>query len=340
MGKRNWRPVLVVGLIGLMVFGMYMVFRDSYEEIVRLLAGARVEFVLVLVGMGWMYYVMESWILQGIVGEKGKRFSLWEALEYNYLGLFMNVTTFGAGIKPAQAYYLYQKGVDVGEGVGVLILPYVYHKTTIMVYATIVLVVKGDFIRRMYSDSVHYLYAAYFMSAVIIIGLILICTWDRLQRVVFKLAHWGLGKTKFDEQVTKYEMQVKTMQRECLKSLKNPRRWVKYILINLVKVTWWYAIPFVAIRALGLEGGLGSITLLEVIATSAFMQIIVGVIPVTGGMVSTEIVYGLLYSALLGSGAAGATMILYRFATYYLAFLTSIVVVSTLRKKRLRYEEK
>ena len=62
----------------------------------------------------------------------------------------------------------------------------------------------------------------------------------------------------------------------------------------------------------------------EILATSSFMQLIVGVIPVTGGMGATEVVYQLLYGVLFGEITAGSTMILYRMANYYVPFLVSI----------------
>lgn len=81
--------------------------------------------------------------------------------------------------------------------------------------------------------------------------------------------------------------------------------------------------PYIALKAVHADI---SVSFMNVIVTSAFMLMIVGVIPVVGGIGPSEFVYILLFSVLYGKVYAGSTMILYRMANYYIPFLIGTVI--------------
>ena len=57
------------------------------------------------------------------------------------------------------------------------------------------------------------------------------------------------------------------------------------------------------------------------------MQLLIGVVPTSGGVGSLEVVFSLLFAAVFGKITAGSSMILYRLSTYYLPFIVSLVMM-------------
>ena len=51
----------------------------------------------------------------------------------------LNIATSTAGTIPLQSYYLYQQGMQVGSGMGLMILQYVFHKTTVFLYVAVMI---------------------------------------------------------------------------------------------------------------------------------------------------------------------------------------------------------
>lgn len=80
------------------------------------------------------------------------------------------------------------------------------------------------------------------------------------------------------------------------------------VLKNLLKFACWYSIPYLVLRA---ECDL---TLFQGMAVMSLTAMLAAVIPSPAGIGSTEFVFTLLFSVLIGTGLAGSTSLLYRFA--------------------------
>mgnify|MGYP000411272479 FL=1 len=104
--------------------------------------------------------------------------------------------------------------------------------------------------------------------------------------------------------------------------IKDKQQWIGLIFRNAVKITCLYALPAVAIFAV--TGERLPLSVLECLAFSSVMQLLIGVIPSSGGTGSTELVFLMLFGSMTEKSVCGAAMILYRMATYYLPFLISI----------------
>lgn len=98
----------------------------------------------------------------------------------------------------------------------------------------------------------------------------------------------------------------------------------------MIKMSCWYVIPIIAIYAAG--GSLGGVTVAQAITVTALMQLIMGVIPTSGGVGSLEVVFSLLFAAVFGKVMAGSSMVLYRISTYYIPFLISVIIMLAVGK--------
>ncbi|MCB5713413.1 lysylphosphatidylglycerol synthase transmembrane domain-containing protein [Lactonifactor longoviformis] len=310
-------PFLILALV------LFLMFRNSFGTIWGQLRRTQPGWLGVILILGAVYQVLDAVPFCILIRRSIPGFTFWEALQVTFLGIFLNVTTFGTGIKPGQMLYLYKKkGADVGESFAVLILPYMFHKVSIMMYASIMLWLEGDFIRGRYPDNYHYLYTGYGLSFVIVVVLILVCASDKFHKLLFRPLDAWIKKESWKKKIKDWKEEISKLQKEAHSIVRSPSLWVILSIINLVKLSLWYVIPLAAVKAVG-AGTIG-VKVPEILATSSFMQLIVGVIPVTGGMGATEVVYQLLYGVLFGEITAGSTMILYRMANYYVPFLVSI----------------
>lgn len=322
--KNRLKKMIVLIPIVIIASVFYMMFKDNYKEIFRLLLNVNPLFLALILFMGASYQILDAIPFKLLIQRKLEHFSLFDSIKLCLLGIFLNVTTFGTGIKPGQAYYLNKKGMDLGNGFATLMLPYVYHKLTIVIYATLALIFTNDFIKETYSNSYGFIYAGYGLSILVILGIVLISTSKTVHRIIFYPFDRHLKKPSIIAKKELIKSQLALLQQESSDILRDLKLWLKIIPIDLIKMTFWYAIPVIAISAVG---GASKADIMQIIATSAFMQLIVGVIPVTGGIGSTEVVFILLFTEIFGSVAAGSSMVLYRLANYYIPFIVSIILV-------------
>lgn len=122
---------------------VFWVFHGHTREIWDNLRGVPVGWLLVLLGLGVVYQLLEAAVCHTLVKPQLKDFSFRQAVEVTFLGVFANVATFGAGTIPMQSHRLYRLGLTAGCGLGTMTLEYTFHKSAILIYATGMLLLQG-----------------------------------------------------------------------------------------------------------------------------------------------------------------------------------------------------
>lgn len=278
---------------------------------------------------GLLYEVVDSALTFHLIRPQVKKITYWEVVQLIFLGVFMNIATYGTGIKPAQTLCLGKKGVDYGKAFSMMTMPYIYHKTTIVIYAVIMALLKKTFVVEKFYDLLYYMFAGAALSFVIISVLIMICASRHVSEFLCFLLDKMIRKDKWKNKKENIKKSLHYLYEETKELIGNKKIWCFMLLGNLVKMSLWYIIPFFAVLSIGIP--LHNVSFFVIITTTSIMQLIIGVIPTAGGMVSTEVVYVLLFSRLFDEATAGATMLLYRMATYYFPFLLSVPVVLSMK---------
>ena len=332
--KRRKKSIGSVIPLLLLLIILYEFFKESGPAIADQLLQADWRYFLPVVFLGILYECMDAlpyWLLMKYEGEKIR---YGDVVRLVYLGIFLNVTTFGAGIKPAQTYYLHKKGVDTGKAFSLMTIPYVFHKTAIMIYAGGALLLWGNTLIDLFGNGRFYIYAGFLLSAGIILALILVCTSRRLNRFLASLLERLSGrKKKWSSVLDTWRKALEDLRQESSALVKNPFYWGMALGLDILKMTCYYSMPFFAVKAVGGEVSVSSLPI--IIGIYALIQILAGVIPSTGGLGPAEVLYLLMFSPLFGEAAAGSTMVLCRMGNYYLPFLIGMAgAVGTMKKKK------
>lgn len=135
--------LILLALTGVLV----LVFKDNWDEISAALSQLRLWQVLLVLALGLTHPLLEGMCNWIAVRSRMPDYPLRCGLDVSWLGVFGNVAAFGAGSVPMQMYYLYRCGLPVGPGAGLLTLQYVSHKCTVLLYASVLLLVQGQWLR-------------------------------------------------------------------------------------------------------------------------------------------------------------------------------------------------
>lgn len=327
--KKNRKVVMNLVTAGILLVLVFLVFRKDYRAILSCIRQVSVPGLLLILGMDMGYQFMESLAHLTLVRTKLPSFRLRQAIEIVFLGVFGNVSTFSVGIIPMQSYYLYQCGVPVGSGVGITILEYVFHKITVFLYAMIMMLVYGEWLGAAFPEYIKYIYLGFAVCALIITVLILICTWGVFQRIVLQVIEKLPNTGKWKEKKSVWREDLESLYRESRNVLRNRRCCLRLVILNFMKLSCLYVIPFFCIRILGFPG----ITFVEAHTLAAVMILLAGVLPNVAGIGPTEAAFLFLFSACVDRVSASAALILYRIATYFFPFLISIFVFFKAEKR-------
>lgn len=165
-----------------------LIFRDHWAEITAALTQLNLWQVLVVLALGISYPLLEGCVSYVIVRGRLPGFTLRQGIDNAWCGTFGNVVTLGAGAVPVQTWYLHQAGLPIGPGVGLMTLQYVFHKTTVLLYATVMLLLQHKWMAANTTGVLKYLPMAYAVVALVIVALVLVC----VSTLVQNLARWAL----------------------------------------------------------------------------------------------------------------------------------------------------
>lgn len=336
MNKRKYR-IIVWNLvtITILLIILYLVFRKDYMAILDCVSNISLLNLLLLLGMGIGYQLLDAAVCFTLVHEKLPSFQFKYAVEVIYLGVFGNVATSTAGTIPLQSYYLYQQGMQVGSGMGIMILQYVFHKTTVFLYAAFMILLQGKWLKAAIPGLVKYIYPGLTVCALIIIFLVLLCTWTPIQQLLL----WIIGKFpdtgKWVNRKDTWSSNLEILYAGSKEMLCNRTCCRKAMILNIFKLFWLFIIPFLCMKALNITG----ITLGRTQTVSAIMLLLIGVLPNVSGAGPAEFSFLLLYTPLIGRVSAFSALILYRVATYFFPFILSTGVFLKVRKIKVRGAE-
>ena len=276
-------------------------FKDHWAEITAALAQLSVWQVLAVLAVGLSYPLLEGCVAWVIVRSRLPQFTLRQGLDVGWCGTFGNVVTLGAGAVPVQLYYLHRAGLPLGPGAGLMTLEYVFHKSTVLLYATVMLLLQHRWLAANTTGVMRYLPMAYAVVAVIIVALVLLC----VSPLVQNLARWLLDVLGTESRLL----------------LADKARCVQIFALQALKLFGLFCLPYLCIRFMGLSPlGFWQVQLL-----TSLMLFVSNALPNVAGMGSIETAFLLVFGSFLERGEVMSVLMLYRIASYYVVFAASAV---------------
>ena len=288
------KTLLSLGVLALLTGIVVFIFREHWAEISEALSRLTLGQGLLALAVGLSYPLLEgvsSWL---IVRSRLPHFPLRQGIDNAWMGTFGNVVGLGAGSVPFQTWYLHRRGLDVGPGVGLMTLQYVFHKTAVLLYATVLLLAGRPWMAAHSDGVLRYLPGAYAVVAGVIVGLIALCALPVVQRLARWLLHF----------------------------LPDTGRWAAILGVHLVKLFLLFCLPWMGLRFMGLDTGLAFWQVQLLTSLTLFVS---NALPNVAGMGSVETAFLLVYSSFLPDASSMSLLMFYRLASYYAVFAASAV---------------
>lgn len=191
-----------------------------------------------------------------------------------------------------------------GPRVGLMTLQYVFHKTTVLLYATVMLLLRHRWLTANTSGVMHYLPAAYCVVALVIVTLVLLC----VSAAGAAAARWAMGflpKTEpWQTRREKWLEQLDTLATEGRLLLADKGRCARILAVQTLKLFLMFTLPWFCIRFMGLSCGL---SFWQVQLLTSLMLFLSNALPNVAGMGSIETAFLLVFSSFMTSSEAMST---------------------------------
>lgn len=317
-GKRKY--ILNLALLALVLLVLVKALGQDAPEIAASLQSISAAQVLLLLGMGLLYQLLEAGACHILLRERFPQVSYRQALCVILLGVFANVATFGAGTVPLQGYYLHRCGVPAGSGMGFMVVEYLLHKLCVVLFAVGSGVATKGWVWVQAPALRGYLLYGLALNLCISLGLALLCSWGRLKNLALRLVGRLPSGGKWAERRAMLARNVESLYTDSGRLLRSRRTCGRAMLLTLLKLAVLYLIPPLCLRMIAgaaLPVGQG-------VALSAAALLLTGALPNVAGVGSLELAFMLVFSCFVPRGKASSALVLYRAATYFFPLLLGV----------------
>ncbi|MDE7220345.1 MAG: flippase-like domain-containing protein [Oscillospiraceae bacterium] len=329
--KNGWKNT-AGGLLALaaVLTAALLVFRGHWQEIRESLESVPLCGALALAALAAGYQLLESGVCASLVRVRLPGFSFRQAVEVTFLGVFGNVATFAVGSMPMQSLLLHKYGLSFGHGVGLLTVDYIFHKTSILLYATVMLLFQGTWLREACPDLSRYLLLGYGVCTAIVAALVLLCTWGRLEHLAVKLIGLLPETGKWPQRKEAWRTNLEALYTQSQHVLKDRARCGRILALNAMKLLSLYTAAWLSIWLLGAE----TPDFWQAQLLAALMLLISSALPNVAGVGPTEFAFLMLFARFMPYAQASAAMLLYRTATYFFPFAVSIAAALWVQRRQ------
>lgn len=307
------------------VSALYLTIRDFVDEILLALQSIQWGWFIVVILMVLFYHALIGIILTQLTRMSNPKYKYRQGIINALIASFFHgITPSASGGQFAQVYVFTKQKVPLSDAASVLWLDFIIYQSTMVVTVFILMFFRFQYFFNSHSPLFIFVFFGFLINASIIFGLWSLARLPRFHNWVSTRGieigiKMRLIKDK-EKSIAFMEEQIDRFQIEKAKIPSHKPLITKVVCLNIIRLMFYYFLPFVAMKSLGitlLEG----YSWLDVMALSAFVAMINAFIPIPGASGGTEATFILMFTTIMGYINASATMIIWRLSNFYLVMI-------------------
>lgn len=324
-----WKK-LIFPLICLIVVLVFVFSMNDINDIYDTLKNVDIENIFYAIGMLLLYFIL--WPLSLYTFTKLGKIKI-KFVDVFLIGstehFFNGVTPFASGGQPFQAYSFKKKNVGYSESTGILLINYIVYQAVITVMFLVAFVLNIDYLKSNVSNVYGIMILGIVINVLVLVIFIGIGCSKSIRNLFLKIIKL-FAKIKFltkplEKRMPKIEAYFNDYQEAFKYMSKNKLALLISIIIKIATMLVYYAIPFFVLRAVRVNVSYDE--LFFIIAMTCFSICMTCWIPTPGASGGIELAFETLFSSIVGVTATVAVsgMLVWRFITYYLLMLISLI---------------
>lgn len=264
-----------------------------------------------------------------------EKLNLLEAIKHNLITQFFNgITPFSTGGQPMEIYMLTEHNIKTSYATNVTIQNFVFYQTALVILGTIAVGYNAIF-HLFPNNSIlkNLVIIGFLINILIAIGLVMITFSKKLTQKIIHLIIKILAKLnivkEYSIKIQQWDDKVKDFHISAKALYKRKKLFFGGVFINIISLCCLYIIPLFILYGFG---NFNSLNILQTVTSSAYVLIIGSFVPIPGA--SGGIEYGFLkfYGNFIPQTTLSATLLIWRFITYYLGMIIGAVIFSLEKK--------
>lgn len=327
--KKNTIILLLITIVIL-----FLILKDDLNSIIKTLSNMNYIYVLIAILFYFLSIILKAYVVYKTINDKEK-VSFLESIKHNLITQFFNgITPFSTGGQPMEIYMLTEHKIKTSHATNITIQNFVFYQTALVIFG--LLAVSYNALYHLFPNSPilrNLVLLGFIINVLVAVGLIMITLSKKLTQkiihyIIKMMAKLNIIKDK-SEKLALWDNKLKEFHISAKNLYKRKKLFFAGVFINILSLACLYLVP------LFITFGFNDFTSLNVFDTltsSAYVLIIGSFVPIPGA--SGGIEYGFLkfYGNLIPKETISATLLIWRFITYYLGMIIGAIIFSLEKK--------
>ena len=321
--------ITIIIIVGLGTVSLYISIGDEVSSVADALLSVKPGYLIVMLLLMLGYYIIDGMIMQVISRQFYKDYSLKQGFVNNMVGiLFSDLTPSATGGQFAQIYVFHNQGISGTAASGILVMALISYQIVIIVYAAISMILQSDYIFAGGLGTWVIAAVGFGVNIAVTVFLFVGSNSKKLQnflinRCIRLLATIHIIKD-YKSTAKSLRSAFKEFRREAKALFANKKLFFTTLLLNALKLTLLYSIPYFSFLSVGAELKLSRFPGLLALASAVTM--FNTFMPIPGASGGSEGSYMLLYGHL-GRSFASSSMLIWRLVTFYMGLIMGIFIM-------------
>ncbi|MGN1343899.1 MAG: YbhN family protein, partial [Traorella sp.] len=256
-----------------------------------------------------------------ITKETYPHFSFKDAYKDAYIGgFFSGITPSSSGGQFGQMYIYQLQGIKPSDSASILWLDFVMYQVVLMFYTAVLVILKFPVFFKESYLLFSLIFMGFLINGIVLVCLLLIIFMPRQFRKICMSIVKVLSKIHLlknpDSIIEKLNHTLYDFHVNVHANRKNIKLLGKLFLVNVLRLTVYYSIPY----AIGLILGI-KVDFMNSLALSSYVSMANAFFPIPGASGGTEIMFQSLYSMILQMDYVSVILILWRVVTFHLSIV-------------------
>lgn len=336
--KKNKNQVInIMILVAVTGIVLYFSLKDNYQMILHEIFTLNIWWLLCGIFLVLGCYYLRSISLYHLIRKFHKQYSMKKAFKLTLTTQFLNgVTPFSTGGQPFQIYILKKDGIRLGDGANIIMQNFIVYQIALVLLG--IIAITYNFIFHVFQESGllrDLTTIGFLINTLVTVGLFVIAFAKKFNQFIIKklvslLYKLHIVKNK-ETTMDKMSDSIENFHDGAKLLMSDQKSFVYNIFLNFLSLICLYLVPLTIAYSVGV---FDSFTGIESIVSSAYVMLIGAFVPIPGGTGGLEYSYMAFYGNFLKGSILNASMIMWRFLTYYLGMIIGAITLNLKERKK------
>lgn len=331
---KNQKKNIVILLIVLAII-LIICLNNDFANVVNEIKKANPIWLIVSIIYVVLYIFVRSINLNMILKQFNKEYSIIKTFKIVLsTSFFDSITPFSSGGQPAQIYLLKKEGFKISDSTNSVIQHSIVYQIGLVIFGVVAIILNSIF--KILDDNSLLKTLIIFGFGINLFVVVLLVFFSFSKKINVKILNTCiniLGKIKIiknpDEIKKSINKNIDSFILNSKQLFKNYKLLISGVLLSLIGFFFLYSVPLYISFALN---ELNTINIIQAVVTSSYVMMIGSFVPIPGGSGGIEYGFIKFFCNFVSGSKLKATMLLWRFATYYFVIIAGAISLVLIKK--------